>query len=135
MDEENKNLSTTENDGEQSAFSVPQRKPGGLYRNVKMSVKTANILVLVGIAALVVVTLFLVNHNGFTVTFDTDGGSSVESVKLYYGDTVTVDETPTKEGYVFTGWYYDKDCTAEWNLENDIVTGSFTLYAGWEEAG
>lgn len=107
-------------------------KTGGLYSKINMSVKTANILVTVLIVLLIAATVFLISHNGFTVSFDTDGGSSVESVKVYHSETVSP-ETPVKEGYVFTGWYTDKACTTEWDPETDVVTGSMTLYAGWAE--
>lgn len=109
------------------------RKPGGLYRNIKMSLKTANILVAVGCVALLFTMFFLVEHNGFTIKFDTDGGSYVESCEVLHSEIVPNPETPVKEGYTFTGWYTDRACTQEWNIETDKVTESMTLYAGWEE--
>ena len=118
---------------ERTPDTVKGKSNGGLYAKVKMSLKTANILVAVLIVALVLVTVFLVNHNGFTVSFDTDGGSSVESVRVLHSEKISPDEDPVKEGYVFTGWYLDKACTVKWNPEEDVVTGSMTLYAGWKE--
>lgn len=106
---------------------------GGLYRNVRMSVKTANLLVLIGIAVFAAVFVFVVSNNGFTVSFDSMGGTEVESIRAMHGDMLTVTEIPTKEGYVFTGWYRDKACTYKWNEQTDTVTDSMTLYAGWEE--
>lgn len=111
------------------------RKPGGLYRNVKMSVKSANILVIVTSAILILVMFFLVSHNGFTVKFDTDGGSHIDSCKVMHSETVPEPEDPVKEGWVFTGWYLDRDCTVKWDIENDKVNESMTLYAGWETKG
>ncbi len=108
------------------------RKPGGLYRNIKMSVKTANILVIVTSALLILVMVFLVSHNGFTVKFDTDGGSYVESCKVMHSQTVPIPQDPVKEGWTFTGWYRDRACTTEWDIQNDTVSESMTLYAGWE---
>ena len=108
-----------------------ERKPGGLYRHVKMSIKTANILVLAGIILLLFCMGFVVAHNGFTVTFDTNGGSYVESVKVMHGETVPPPETPVKEGFVFQNWYLDRDCTQVWDMEADTATDSFTLFAGW----
>lgn len=112
---------------------LPGRKPGGLYRHVKMSVKTANLLVLILAAALLVSIFVLSQNNGFTVSFDTDGGSQVESVKVYHGDTVAEPEQPVKEGYVFTGWYLDRTATEEWSFETDTAENSMTLYAGWQK--
>ena len=113
--------------------NLPEKPRGGLYKNVKMSVKTANILILIGIALLIACTVFLVSHGGFTVSFDTDGGSYVEPQTRMHGELVTAPEEPVKEGYAFTGWYLDRECTAPWNLETDTVTDSFTLFAGWRE--
>lgn len=106
---------------------------GGLYSKVNVSVKTMNIVIAVSIIALFAAMVFLVKHNGFTVTFDTNGGSYVESVKVMYGDKVPEQKTPVKEGYVFNGWYLDRDCTSQWDIENGLVNDSFTLFAGWTE--
>lgn len=108
------------------------KKKGGLYAKVNMSVKSANIMVGVLAAALLAVSVFVIKHNGFTVKFDTDGGSYVAPVKAMYSETVSPDE-PVKQGYKFTGWYTDRDCTNEWQTDN-AVTGSMTLYAGWKKA-
>ena len=111
-----------------------QGKTGGLYAKVKMSVKTANIMVSVFIVLLVAATVFIVKHNGFTVKFDTNGGSYIESVKVMHSQTVDIKEEPVKEGYIFTGWYTDRDRTESFDIKTDTVTGSMTLYAGWEKA-
>ena len=111
-----------------------QKNTGGLYSRVKMSLKTANIMVTVFILLLVAATVFIVSHNGFTVSFDTNGGSHIESVKVMHSETVQLKENPVKEGYVFTGWYTDRDCTDSFDITTDTVTTSMTLYAGWEKS-
>ena len=113
--------------------SAPTPGKGGLYAKVNMSVRSANIMVAAIIAALVIATVFIVKHNGFTVKFDTDGGSKIESVKVMHSETVPIDTVPVREGYVFTGWYTDSDCTQKWDIESDTVSTSMTLYAGWAE--
>ena len=85
------------------------------------------------LALLVIALIFVVKHNGFTVKFDTDGGSYIAPLKAEYSDKLSP-ETPTKEGWTFTGWYTDRDCTESWDSKNDTVTGSMTLYAGWDKA-
>lgn len=113
-----------------------EQKPknnGGLYSKVNVSVRTVNMVIIAGIAALVFCVIFMTMHGGFTVDFDTDGGSHVESQKLKYGDKVEVSDNPVKEGYSFEGWYVDRACTDEWDMENDTVQESMTLFAGWEE--
>lgn len=122
-----------ENNNNGIAQTNSERKTGGLYAKVNMSLKTANIMVTVFIALLVAATVFIVSHNGFTVKFDTNGGSHIESVKAMHSETLKIEENPVKEGYHFTGWYTDRDCTNSFDIQNDAVTGSMTLYAGWEK--
>ena len=111
-----------------------QGKTGGLYAKVNISLKTAYIMVTVFIVLLIAATVFIVSHSGFTVSFDTDGGSHIESVKVMHSQTVEVKEDPVKEGYVFTGWYTDRDCTESFDIKTDTVTSSMTLYAGWKKS-
>lgn len=111
---------------------MTNKSVGGLYRNIKMSLKSANIMVISLIALLITVTVLLVANGGFTVSFDSDGGSYVKPVKALYGENINVDE-PKRSGWKFKGWYLDRDCTIEWYPETDRVTDSMTLYAGWEK--
>lgn len=133
MEPEGKNKNQNNENGELMPSLNTERKPGGLYRNIKMSVKSANILVAVLCIALIFTIIYLVNHNGFTVKFDTDGGSQVESQKVLHSETLQEPPEPQKEGYIFTGWYADKACTVKWDMKNDVVTNSMTLYAGWQK--
>ena len=68
--------------------------------------------------------------NTYTVTFNTDGGSAVDSQTVNYNSTATTPTEPTKEGYTFAGWYTDADCSTEYNFTAS-VTGNITLYAKW----
>lgn len=108
------------------------RRTGGLYAKINMSLKTANIMVASLVLVLVAALIFVVSHNGFTIEFDTDGGSYVEPIKAMHSETVSA-EDPVKEGYEFTGWYTDRDCTQKWNMSSDTVSGSMKLYAGWKK--
>ena len=70
-----------------------------------------------------------------TVTFDSAGGTPVAARTVDYGTRASAPEDPTREGYVFAGWYLmDEDgesvrFTFDVPLESDI-----TLYASWEAA-
>ena len=67
----------------------------------------------------------------FTVTFNSNGGSEVEAATVASGAAVAEPAAPTKDGATFTGWFLDKACTIAYDFATP-VTGSFTLYAGWD---
>lgn len=68
----------------------------------------------------------------YTVTFDTQGGSEIDSIRVTRNGTVTKPEKPTKDGYIFEGWFTDKDCTQAYDFSTR-VTKNITLYAKWTE--
>ena len=64
------------------------------------------------------------------VTFDSNGGSSVQSQNVRVGATATQPATPTRTGYTFQGWYTAKNGGTRYDFDKD-VTGDITLYAHW----
>ena len=70
----------------------------------------------------------------YTVSFDTDGGSTVESQTVVTGNKTTKPASnPTKDGYNFKGWYKDSAHTNEFDFENDTITENTTIYAKFDE--
>ena len=64
----------------------------------------------------------------YTVTFNTDGGSTVASQTVYEGDKATAPtQAPTKDGFTFGGWQLG-DATYSFDTP---VTGNITLTAKW----
>ncbi len=66
----------------------------------------------------------------YTLTFDVNGGTAVSSIPKAAGTTIDLTKyNPTREGYVFDGWYADAA------LRNEITSvklaGNTTVYAGW----
>lgn len=68
---------------------------------------------------------------GYTVTFDTCGGSTVPSAMTAQNKTMAAPADPERSGYTFAGWYKDADCTQAWDFSKDVVTADMTLYAKW----
>ena len=71
----------------------------------------------------------------YTVKYDSNGGSAVADKTLKYNDVVDTSETPTKEGYIFDGWYYgDTKVTKQKyaTLAKSESTKEITLKAKWE---
>lgn len=69
-----------------------------------------------------------------TVTFNTHDGTAISPIKINKGETVTAPNAPTKDGFVFDGWYKDKDCKTAWDFANDTVSENITLHAKWVPA-
>ena len=65
----------------------------------------------------------------FTVTFNSDGGSSVKKQSVKDGTKAAAPKNPTKKGYTFAGWYNGK---AKYNF-NSAVTKNLTLKAKWNK--
>jgi uncharacterized repeat protein (TIGR02543 family) len=69
---------------------------------------------------------------GFTVTFNSQGGTAVASrTGVASGSTITAPAAPTREGFIFGGWFKDESCLNAWNFATDTVTSSIILYAKW----
>lgn len=105
----------------------------GLYRYVKISVKSLDRIIVACIAVIILVVALEMRNPGFTITFDSKGGSDVPAQNQMYGELLEVPEPPTREGYVFTGWYTDHSCFERWNEELRTIETDITLYAGWEK--
>ena len=70
---------------------------------------------------------FYTNRIIYSITFDTNGGSQIESITQRYGTTITPPENPTKEGHTFIGWEpaipetmpaTDLTITAQWQINS-----------------
>ena len=47
--------------------------------------------------------------NQYTITFDSDGGSDIDSITVDYGASIILPDNPIKDGYIFKGWDKDGD--------------------------
>ncbi|MCQ2398941.1 MAG: leucine-rich repeat protein, partial [Clostridia bacterium] len=66
----------------------------------------------------------------YTVSFNTNNGSSVADQTVKFGDTAEAPADPIKDGFEFKGWYADSACTTPYNF-TEIVTANTTVYAKW----
>lgn len=77
-------------------------------------------------------SLAFVKDVTYTVTFDSNGGSSVESQQVRNGRTATSPVPPVKDGYTFLKWYKDAALTQEYSF-GEAITGDITLYAKYRD--
>ena len=104
-----------------------------IYSRTKISVWVLDVVIVLGLIALVAATVYLSVTGGFNISFDTRGGSEVATQRLRYGESVLEPPAPTKEGYVFLGWYADEGLTRKVDVASMTATESATLYASWGE--
>ncbi len=120
MTDEDETLAITLGEDETPAWKVDTDLPG---KTVAYTVTTAS----------GTVTRIYSVVDEHTISFETNGGSSLGDLPAADGYTASEPITPTKEGYTFSGWYTDAACSegSEWSFDTDVVTEDVTLYAGW----
>lgn len=62
------------------------------------------------------------------ITFDTQGGSYVRE----YENSVPSEPTPTRDGYLFKGWYLNKECSGDKIAFPFEAKKNTVLYAKWD---
>ena len=70
------------------------------------------------------------NKEKYTVSFNTEGGSKVESQIVFAGQTAKVPNEPTRDGYIFKAWLLNN---REYDFNNKI-TNNITLTAFWTKS-
>lgn len=68
----------------------------------------------------------------YTLTFETNGGTSLDPVDVPYGTYVSEKHLQTKkEGFLLSGWYKDPEFTEPFSPMTEYVDQNMTLYAKW----
>ena len=74
------------------------------------------------------VNVYAIIKEGYWVTFDSDGGSAIDSQFVFDKISLNDQTTPTKPGYTFVGWY-----DGESKVENGTeIKKPITLKAHWK---
>jgi uncharacterized repeat protein (TIGR02543 family) len=66
-----------------------------------------------------------------TISFESNGGSSIEPISLLSGQNVTTPNNPVKDDYTFGGWYSDSSLTTPYTFTT-MPDQNITLYAKWQ---
>ncbi len=71
-----------------------------------------------------------VDENKYSVKFDSDGGTAIDSIDVSNDGQTKVEEpvSPTKDGFEFDGWYYEG---SRWDFDNPVKS-NMTLVAHWK---
>lgn len=108
----------------------------GIYNKTDVPVRILDKLILGAIVLIVVLIIWFAVHGGYTLRFDTGGGSEVAEQRLDYGDLAEEPEEPVRPGYAFCGWETSQDpsLAERWDFSVDQIENDLTLYAVWEPA-
>ena len=66
----------------------------------------------------------------YTVIFNTNSDTIIDPIIVSENQTIKEPLKPSKEGYIFEGWYLNEE---KWDFENNKVTANITLTAKWTE--
>ena len=67
----------------------------------------------------------------YTLYFETNGGTDVRPIRRAEGSRIGLSQTTEREGFIFTGWYLDEECTQ--SVDHVILNRDMTVYAGWRK--
>lgn len=70
----------------------------------------------------------------YTVTFEANGGSAIEAQTVLNGKTVAKPADPTREGFLFVGWYADSAFKTPFAFGAQPISDNVTVYARWSAA-
>lgn len=104
---------------------------GGLYQNLNLSTRALSWVIVIGVILMVLFMILGSRNGGYTVTYNSRGGSDVPAQTYDFQEMVVWPTPPQRQGYVFTGWYMDENCT-------ELASGQYPVefsrefYAGWK---
>lgn len=140
---EDKFPSSIENEGEYLMFTTTHFSPfaicgtgsladtfgfkdGPIYKNPFFYVA----IILVLIILILLITL-IVKTWKYKITFKTNGGSKVKKIKAKKNEPFVMPAVPTKAGYMFGGWFKDKECKDRFILYKLSKRKNIKVYAKW----
>ncbi len=65
------------------------------------------------------------------ILFDANGGKGSVYEFVVDGDKSVEVTEPTRDRYIFAGWYEDKECTKPWDFTGTVIKKEYILYAKW----
>ena len=69
----------------------------------------------------------------YILHYESNGGTEYKDERYSKNTVVKLDKVPTRESYIFTGWYADEKLTDR--ITSIKMTSDKTVYAGWEPTG
>ena len=89
--------------------------------------KKKTIILLVCLVILIIALILVVKQKKVQISFDTLGGSTVETIAIKKNSKIEKPQDPQKDGYIFDGWTLDGK---EFDF-NEKITTNIKLVANW----
>ena len=68
-----------------------------------------------------------------TISFNSHGGSAVQSIQVEKGKAFTAPANPIRDGFIFAGWWKEATYVTQWNFATDKPESDLTLHAKWDQ--
>ncbi|AUS97278.1 hypothetical protein CDQ84_17800 [Clostridium thermosuccinogenes] len=98
--------------------------------------RNKDVVLWIALCLIVSVLLCSCRQSGAPVTVHFNGNyygcGEIGSQTVHMGSKLEELDAPTRDGYVFLGWFKDKGLIEKWDFEKDKVYSELTLYAGWD---
>lgn len=98
-------------------------------KNKKTIIAIISAIVLIAIIAIVAI-IIMKNNKKYTITFDTQGGNTIEAIEVKVNETLVLPKNPEKEGYIFLHWVDEENKPVSNGFK---VTKNMKLTAKWAE--
>ena len=89
------------------------------------------VAVLAALILIIVIIKIIVKNVKYTIRFVSNGGSPVAPVKASKNEYFVMPAAPVKDGFVFAGWFTDKECTVRFIETHMRRRKGYKLYAKW----
>ncbi len=107
-------------------FAIAQCNESSIFANPFFYLIALIVLVL-----LVVIIVALIKNKKFVITFHSNGGTKVAPIKVKKGESFSMPKSPSRQGYIFGGWYEDKLLKVRF-IDTYLETrGAKKVYAKW----
>ena len=71
------------------------------------------------------------NIKKYTVIFESNGGTQIETQTVIKGEKVNKPNNPTRDGYAFAGWFKEDGLKNGFQFAEEKVGSNIKLYAAW----
>lgn len=73
----------------------------------------------------------ITSKSSYSIQYESNGGNILASQVINNGELIEIPLAPSKESYIFDGWFTDQTLKKEWNFYSEYPSSDMKLYAKW----